>query len=173
MLTPSYSTVGQPILQPIAQPVIQTITQPVIQPIPQSVIQPVIQPVVPQTIPPSVTQLQQPYSPPAQPWKIKFPAIISGILSFFQLVLAIAIIGCEIGSILIDMITSTIYVGLWAGIFFVIAAISLAVSCESFVYFPFIDLFFRVFFKHVAFVLMAWQRIHLSFSVYAYSLQLV
>lgn len=68
--------------------------------------------------------------PPAQQWKLKYPAILSGILSTIQLILAFAIIGCEIGSILIDIVTATIYVGLWAGLFFLIAGISLASSCR-------------------------------------------
>lgn len=67
--------------------------------------------------------------PPQQQWKKKFPAIISGILSFLQCFVTIVIIGCEVGSILIDIFTATIYVGFWASLFFMIAWISLASSC--------------------------------------------
>ena len=121
MMNPNYPPLVQPVIPPVAQPIIP----------------PAMSPTIPPYVQPAVPQPQ-----PAQPWKIKFPAIITGILSFFQLVIAIAIIGCEIGSILIDMITSTIYVGLWAGFFFLIASISLAVSCKSFfiIFFSYIDL---------------------------------
>jgi hypothetical protein len=72
----------------------------------------------------------QPTIPPEeQPWRKKFPAGISGILAFLQCVITIVIIGCEVGSILIDIVTATIYVGLWAGLFFIVAWISLASSC--------------------------------------------
>jgi hypothetical protein len=84
-------------------------------------------PSYPPVTPPVV---QQPPPPPSQHWKIKFPAVISGILSSFQLIITILVIGCEVGSVLIDMITSTIYVGFWAGLFFMIAGISLAGSCK-------------------------------------------
>jgi hypothetical protein len=67
--------------------------------------------------------------PPPPIWKIKFPAILSGVLSVLQLVVTVVIIGCEIGSILIDMVTATIYVGLWSGLFFIVAWISLASTC--------------------------------------------
>jgi uncharacterized membrane protein len=67
--------------------------------------------------------------PPQQPWKKKFPAVISGILSFLQFGITIVIIGCEVGSILIDIFTATIYVGFWASLFFMVAWISLASSC--------------------------------------------
>ncbi|CAF1363421.1 unnamed protein product [Adineta steineri] len=66
--------------------------------------------------------------PPQQLWRKKFPAIISGIFSFIQFVLMVIIIGCEVGSMLIDIVTATIYVGLWASLFFMIAWISQATS---------------------------------------------
>ncbi|CAM2710010.1 unnamed protein product [Rotaria socialis] len=62
--------------------------------------------------------------PQLSPWRQKFPAVLSGILASVQFVVAIIIIGCEIGSILIDIITVTIYVGLWAGLFFLVASFS-------------------------------------------------
>jgi len=64
--------------------------------------------------------------PPQQLWRQKFPARISGLFSIAQLVVTVVIIGCEVGSMLIDIVTATIYVGIWAGFFFVIASISLA-----------------------------------------------
>ena len=85
---------------------------------------------VPPVIPPIV--------PPKQEWKQKFPAILSGILSFFQCILTLAIIGCEVGSILIDIVTATIYVGFWASLFFMIAWISLASTCMSFFVYSFL-----------------------------------
>ncbi|CAF3379226.1 unnamed protein product [Rotaria socialis] len=67
--------------------------------------------------------------PQLSPWRQKFPAVLSGILASVQFVVAIIIIGCEIGSILIDIITVTIYVGLWAGLFFLVASFSQSSSC--------------------------------------------
>lgn len=69
-----------------------------------------------------------PPDPSLQLWKLKFPSLASGILSSVQALVAIVIIGCEVGSILIDMFTATIYVGLWAGLFFMIAWICQAAS---------------------------------------------
>jgi len=81
---------------------------------------------------PNVPPMGPPDVPPSpQHWEIKFPAVLSGILSFFQLIVTVAVIGCEVGSVLIDIITSTIYVGFWAGLFFMIAWISLAGSGMS------------------------------------------
>ena len=71
----------------------------------------------------------QPITPPQPPWRTKFPAIFSGILSFLQFVITFVIIGCEVGSILIDMVTATIYVGFWASLFFMFAWISQASAC--------------------------------------------
>src|SRR5438093_13546358 len=85
--------------------------------------------------------------PPQQLWQMKFPSIISSIFSFIQFAVTVAIIGCEVGSMLIDVVTATIYVGLWASIFFLIASISQIVSCMLllfFFYFNFIELFFFV-----------------------------
>lgn len=72
--------------------------------------------------------LLQPVIPPAEQWKKKYPSIISGILAFLQFGITVVIIGCEVGSVLIDMVTSTIYVGFWAGTFFTFAWVSLAGS---------------------------------------------
>jgi hypothetical protein len=77
-------------------------------------------------VPPSVSPTVPPA--PQQQWEKKFPAAISGIFSVLQLVITIVIIGCEVGSILIDIVTATIYVGLWAGLFFIVAWISQASS---------------------------------------------
>ena len=64
-----------------------------------------------------------------QQWKQKYPLTLSGILAFVQILLTIVIIGCEIGSMLIDVVTATVYVGIWAGLFFINASISQAASC--------------------------------------------
>jgi hypothetical protein len=63
-----------------------------------------------------------------QMWPHKFPSIASGILSVIECVLTLAVIGCEIGSILIDIYTATVYVGFWAGLFFMIAWITQSAS---------------------------------------------
>ncbi|UJR14013.1 hypothetical protein I4U23_001012 [Adineta vaga] len=72
--------------------------------------------------------LPLPLPPPPTLWRQKYPAVISGILSFVQFIITIVIIGCEVGSMLIDIVTATIYVGLWASLFFMIAWISQSVS---------------------------------------------
>ncbi|UJR33172.1 hypothetical protein I4U23_020628 [Adineta vaga] len=90
---------------------------------------PVVQPTIPVKIePPSSLPLL-----PEQPvtsilWKTKFPTIFSSIICFLQYGITFIIIGCEIGSVLIDMVTATIYVGFWASIFFISACISQGVS---------------------------------------------
>jgi hypothetical protein len=67
--------------------------------------------------------------PPQLQWEKKFPSVVSGIFSFIQFFITIVIIGCEVGSILIDIVTATIYVGFWASLFFMAAWISQAASC--------------------------------------------
>ncbi len=57
-------------------------------------------------------------------WREKFPSTLSGLFSFYQCLCTIVIIGCELGSILIDIFHATIYVGFWASLFFMIAWIS-------------------------------------------------
>jgi hypothetical protein len=81
-----------------------------------------IAPKDPPSIPPII-------SPEQQRWKQTFPVTISGIIAFLQFVITVVIIGCEVGSVLIDIVTATIYVGFWAGLFFIVAWISLASSC--------------------------------------------
>jgi hypothetical protein len=61
-------------------------------------------------------------------WTEKFPITLSGLFSFYQCLCTIAILGCEIGSILIDLFNATIYVGIWAFLVFMIAWISQAIS---------------------------------------------
>lgn len=74
-----------------------------------------------------------------QPWRKKYPAVLSGILSFLEFFFTIAIIGCEVGSMLIDITTATIYVGLWASLFFMVAWISQAASCMLTLYLFYIE----------------------------------
>ncbi|CAF2851828.1 unnamed protein product [Rotaria sp. Silwood2] len=83
-----------------------------------------VPPVTPVPMAPAQPPTAPTNTPPQQEWKLKFPAVLSGILSVFQFILAFAIIGCEVGSMLIDIVTATIYVGLWAGSFFIVAWIS-------------------------------------------------
>ena len=54
-------------------------------------------------------------------WRAIFPARLSGLFALYECLCTAAIIGCEIGSILIDVYNATIYIGLWASIFFNIA----------------------------------------------------
>jgi hypothetical protein len=54
-------------------------------------------------------------------WEDKFPSTLSGLFAFYQCLCIIAIIGCELGSILIDLFNSTIYVGFWASLIFTTA----------------------------------------------------
>lgn len=68
---------------------------------------------------------------PQQTWRQKFPSVLSGILSIVQLLVTLVIIGCEVGSMLIDIVTATIYVGLWASLFFMVAWISQSAACMS------------------------------------------
>lgn len=54
-------------------------------------------------------------------WRTRFPARLSGLFAFYQVLCTLGIVGCEIGSILVDLYNATIYVGFWASIFFTIA----------------------------------------------------
>lgn len=91
---------------------------------------PAVSSAIPPTVPPAVPPAVPPVVPIAPtPWRQNFPAVLSGVLSFLQFAFAVLIIGCELGSVLIDMITATIYVGFWAGLFFLAAAISQSSAC--------------------------------------------
>ncbi|CAF1633697.1 unnamed protein product [Adineta ricciae] len=77
--------------------------------------------------PPIIT----PRAPPIVPlWRQKFPSIASGALSSVQFLITIIIIGCEVGSMLIDIVTATVYVGLWASLFFLTSCVSQWISCN-------------------------------------------
>ena len=92
---------------------------------------PVAQSVVPVEIQPPIATPLVPVEPATNLlWKKKFPTIFSGILAFLQYGITVVIIGCEIGTVLIDVFTATIYVGFWASIFFVSAWISQASSSK-------------------------------------------
>ena len=84
-----------------------------------------------------IANVIQPVLTPKEQWKKKYPSIITGILSAVQFLVAIVIIGCEVGSVLIDAIVATVYVGFWAGLFFMIAWISQAVAGMSLQLFSF------------------------------------
>jgi hypothetical protein len=84
-----------------------------------------------------IGNIAQPVLTPKEQWKKKYPSIITGILSFIQFVVTFVIIGCEVGSVLIDAIVATIYVGFWAGLFFMIAWITQAVAGMSLILFSF------------------------------------
>ena len=68
----------------------------------------------------------------AEEWPETFPSSLSGLFAFYECLCTLAIIGCEIGSILIDLYNATIYVGLWASVFFMVAWITqiLSASCR-------------------------------------------
>lgn len=70
-----------------------------------------------------------PAQSPATVWKAKYPAICSGVLAFLQYGMTFIIVGCEIGSVLIDTVTATIYVGFWASLFFISAWVSQSILC--------------------------------------------
>ena len=55
----------------------------------------------------------------------RFPRWLTGIIGVVQLLLTLAIIGLEIGSLYIDLAHGTIFVGIWAGIVFLIATLSM------------------------------------------------
>ncbi len=57
-------------------------------------------------------------------WHEQFPSSLSGLLAFYECLCTITIIGCELGSVLIDLYNATIYVGFWSSIFFITAWIS-------------------------------------------------
>ncbi|CAF1051885.1 unnamed protein product [Adineta steineri] len=65
-------------------------------------------------------------------WRQKFPSILSNLFAFYQCVCTLAIIACELGSVLIDVYHCTIYIGFWASLFFIAAWISqiIAGSCR-------------------------------------------
>ena len=57
-------------------------------------------------------------------WQTMFPSIISGLFAFYEILCSIGVVGCELGSVLIDKYNSTIYVGFWSGLFLISAWIS-------------------------------------------------
>jgi len=61
-----------------------------------------------------------------QVWREKFPAIISALLSFFQFILTVVIVGCEVGGDFVQFPRMNIFVGYWTFPFFMCAWISLA-----------------------------------------------
>ena len=63
-------------------------------------------------------------------WIEKFPTTLTGLLAFYQCLCTVAIIGCEIGSVLIDVFNATIYVGFWASLIFTITWVLQAVSAS-------------------------------------------
>jgi len=76
-----------------------------------------------------------PNIPSEQQWRERFPSTLTGLFAFYQCLCTIAIIGCEIGSILIDLFNATIYVGLWASLFFMIAWISQVIAGTSLLFY--------------------------------------
>lgn len=118
---PAVASTSQPVLPPYANATTTTMYQPV-------AVTQIGQPIL-QTYPSSIIQTTvPPIKEPEGPWKKKYPCLISFLFVTFQAITSLVIIGCEIGSMLIDIVTATIYVGLWAGIFFLLAWISASVS---------------------------------------------
>ena len=61
-------------------------------------------------------------------WQKMFPSVISGLFAFYESLCSIGVVGCELGSVLIDQYNSTIYVGFWSGLFLISAWISQALA---------------------------------------------
>ncbi len=61
-----------------------------------------------------------------QLWRKKFPAIVSALLSVFQLILTVIIVGCEVGGDFINFSQMNAFVGYWTCPIFMCAWISLA-----------------------------------------------
>ena len=61
-----------------------------------------------------------------QLWRQKFPAIVGSLLSVFQFLLTLAIVGCEIGGDFVQFPRMNIFVGYWTLPLFMCAWISLA-----------------------------------------------
>ncbi len=59
-------------------------------------------------------------------WRKKFPAVIGALLSVFQMILTVAIVGCEIGGIFIQFPRMNAFIGFGTFLFFMCAWISLA-----------------------------------------------
>jgi len=59
-------------------------------------------------------------------WRQKFPAVIGALLSVLQMILTMAIVGCEIGGIFIQFPRMNVFLGYWTFPFFMCAWISLA-----------------------------------------------
>ncbi len=59
-------------------------------------------------------------------WEQKYPAVIGGLLSLFEMILTVAILGCEIGGTLINFERMNAFVGYGGFPFFTLAWISLA-----------------------------------------------
>lgn len=56
-------------------------------------------------------------------FKDRFPRWITLIIGLLQLVLTLATIGLEVGSIYIDLAHGTIWIGFWAGIVFLLSSL--------------------------------------------------
>ena len=56
-------------------------------------------------------------------WRSSFSTVIPLLLGLFQFLLALAIIGLEIGSLVISPIFGTLYAGFWAGALFLLSSL--------------------------------------------------
>lgn len=61
----------------------------------------------------------------------RFPRWITAILGVAQLLLTAAIVGLEIGSAYIDLAHGTIWVGIWAGLIFIITFLMMLFISKS------------------------------------------
>jgi hypothetical protein len=59
-------------------------------------------------------------------WRRRYPAIICALLSMFQMILTLVIVGCEVGGDFISFPQMNIFVGYWTFPFFMCAWISLS-----------------------------------------------
>ncbi len=67
-------------------------------------------------------------------WRRKYPAIVSALLSIFQMILTLVIVGCEIGGDFVHFPRMNIFVGYWTCLFFMCAWISLASASMYLIY---------------------------------------
>lgn len=67
--------------------------------------------------------------PGREAWRQKFPTIIGVILSLVEMLLTMAILGCEVGISVVQFLRMNIFVGYWTFPSFMCAWISLAGVC--------------------------------------------
>ena len=59
-------------------------------------------------------------------WRSKFSIVIPILIGLLQLILTMAIVGLEIGSLVISPIQGTLYAGFWLSVIFTLSWIAMA-----------------------------------------------